>query len=148
MNSAYPLGDKFLTLSLHTQLIERVIHFHILPFTFPFHSQTHCSLASVWNQLGYSSCQDHQQQQGGDVSVLTWLTISRAPSSIHDSLPFFWRFFSSLPSRTPLLLLHLTFTLYPTHCSSSSILPFNGGEPQISITRPFLFTSTASLLRL
>ena len=87
------------TLSLHTQLTERVVHFYILPFTFPFHSQTLYSLASVWNQLGYSFCQDHQQQQAGDVSVLTWLTISRAPSSIDDSL--FWRFFQFLALKDP-----------------------------------------------
>ena len=131
MNSTCPLGHKFLTLSLHSQLTESVVHFHILPSTFPFHSQTHCSLASVWSQLGYSSCQDPQQQQGGDVSVLSWLAVSRAPSSTDDSLPLFWRLFSSLPSRTLLLLLHLTFTLCPTHCSSSSVLPLNTGEPQI-----------------
>ena len=32
----------------------------------------------------------------------------------------------------------ISLTLCPTHCSSSSILPLNSSEPQISITRPFL----------
>lgn len=78
-------------------------------------------------------------------SLPGWLSPGHpAPLMTHSSGDFF----NSLPSRTLPLLLHLTFTLCPTHCSSSSILPLNSGELQISITRPFLFTSAASLLRL
>lgn len=132
------------TLSLHTQLTERVVHFYILPFTFPFHLQTLYSLASVWNPSDTFAKITNSNRLAMSQSLPGWLSPGHPAPLMTHSLEIF----NSLPSRTLPLLLHLTLTLCPTHCSSSSILPLNSGELQISITRPFLFTSAASLLRL
>lgn len=90
--------------------IHRVTSFSLSPSTFnslkEWHLriflsfQTHYSLASAWIQLWNSSCQDHQQQQSGTISVPIWLDISKAPSSTDD-----------LRSFTPLAW-DSTFTLY------------------------------------